>query len=178
MQEEKVVLSSIKKEDEGRFWELSQKKEILRFLPDWQMTAGYSARLAEASRSGGFLSPAEQQLLWGIYVDGVLQGAFSMGPEWRIGYKIALGFWLNPAVWGRGILQKALKEGENRALSAEIENLYALTACENQSALKALFRADYRVEEEISLRPEGKKEKIPWYVLKKEITKIKPPKEE
>jgi len=167
--DEKLKLSPIRREDEERFYTLSQKEEILRFLPDWQMTPGYSSRLAEASRNGEYLSPAEQQLLWGIYVGATLEGAFSMGPEWRIGYRMAVGFWLNPEVWGRGYAKTALYEGEKAALSAGIEMLYAITACENRTAYHTLLSAGYAAEEEILLRPEGRREKERYFVLKKNL---------
>ena len=153
-----TVLQPIREIDEVRFFEIATSSHVTSRLPDWQMTMTYARRLAAHSRAE-FLSPADQQLLFGIYEDGELVGALSLGPDYRCDYRVAVGFFVGEAYTRRGIAGRAIREAEGIAAACGLAELHALAEADNLPSAARLQKSGFTLLEELFLRRDGEREK-------------------
>ena len=154
-----TTLRSIAEADEIRFFEIATSSHVTDRLPDWQMTMTYARRLAAHSRSAEFFSPAEQQLLFGIYEDGELVGALSLGPDYRCDYRVAVGFFVGKDYTHRGIAGRAIREAEKIAAAHGVDEIHALAEADNLPSVARLQKSGFAILEELFLRRDGEREK-------------------
>ncbi|MBQ4625027.1 MAG: GNAT family N-acetyltransferase [Clostridia bacterium] len=151
-------LQPIREIDEARFFEIATSSHVTSRLPDWQMTMTYARRLAAHSRAE-FLSPADQQLLFGIYEDGELVGALSLGPDYRCDYRVAVGFFVGEAYTRRGSAGRAIEEAEKIAAAHGIDQLHALAEADNLPSVTRLQKSGFTLLGECFLRRDGERER-------------------
>lgn len=164
-----TTLQPIREADEVRFFEIATSAHVTARLPDWQMTMTYARRLAAHSRAAEFLSPADQQLLFGIYEDGELVGALSLGPDYRCDYRVAVGFFVGEDYTRRGCAGRAILEAEKIAAAHGIVELHALAEADNLPSVARLQKSGFATLEERFLRREGEREKRKNFLFAKKI---------
>lgn len=155
----KITLEPFREGDAGELLRIANREEVVRWLPDFRMTLTLAERLVRDSRETAFLSPLEQRRLFGIYGEGKLLGALSLGPTFETDYRPAVGFFLSGEAEGKGAAFRAVSVAEELLRREGGRELFALCEETNLRASRLLETLGFVRREKRAYRMAGEREK-------------------